>query len=116
MEHQQQEQPASFDDVLAPIEEAAGEFLNGPGRAKCEAGYRREPEAFAYCLEKFLRKVRGGQANGIGLLPRIVRDELDDVARRIAAGASAKGVPCPDCGVDPKYGHAADCERSARAA
>jgi hypothetical protein len=79
---------ARFDAIVALLEEAAGQKLNGPIRALHFAEFEAYPDGFERCARKALKR---GHTNPIGLLVKMVRDgEHRRHARSAAAGAPAK--------------------------
>jgi hypothetical protein len=71
---------AAFDEVVAPLEAAAGKPLNGPGREVCLAAFRRAPDRFADAAADAAMRAR---ANPLGLLIKMV--ESGDLDRPLPA-------------------------------
>jgi hypothetical protein len=58
-----------FAALVAPLEQATGKPLNGPGRTKCVHAFRESPEGFARLAEDALERA---SYNPLGLLIRMV--------------------------------------------
>jgi hypothetical protein len=62
---------ASFEAIMAPLERATGQTLNGKNRQVCVAAFAESPDGFGACAAKALRIAH---STPIGLLVRLVKD------------------------------------------
>jgi hypothetical protein len=77
----QQAQFEPFDAAIAELERAAGDFLTGPGRVRCQAAFDRDPAAFAFLVRKALTKTSARSM--LGLFVKIVAEEHAHVSARL---------------------------------
>jgi hypothetical protein len=64
----------AFDEIIAPLEQAAGWRLYGKNRRLCQQAFRRYPEGFRACAAKALLRAdpRKANFNPIGLFVKMV--------------------------------------------